>query len=301
MAEKKGFVAIDRNIENWKWYSDAVTFRVWMHILIKCNYGEGNFRGIEIKPGQWFTSYDHMADSLKISKSQARTAISHLKLTHEIACDNARSGLLITVINWEKYNFSKNSSHANRTQKRTQIAGKSHAKSQANRTNNTKKQCLSYKVTNRNIDDDKDFYLNLYRVGFEDDPSIDELSKLEDMVSNHGYANVLSALKQSRKFKGKGIAYTISIMNNRKGKAKPFDPDRDISKVIGIISVEADQLGPDQKNKLQAAAEDLKKYYSDYEMILALRNCEVYNAFDAESFCKEMRNQFLERGDESYD
>lgn len=152
MAEKKGFIAIDRNIQNWRWYTDSTTFRVWLHILMKCNFEEGNFKGTVILPGQWFTSYDHIAEALKISKSQARTAVGHLRDTQEIACDTAHYGLLITVLNWEKYNGIKKNSHAGTQADDRLIARKSHAGTQANRTNKTNKQCLSNKVTKKQED-----------------------------------------------------------------------------------------------------------------------------------------------------
>jgi len=123
MARKIGFFAVDRNIERWKWYTDANTFRVWMHILIECNYLPGESHGISIKPGQWLTSYQHISTDLKITKSQTRTAIEHLKMTREIACEIAGYGLLITVINWDKYNSKENKSH-----------GISHGMSSENRT-----------------------------------------------------------------------------------------------------------------------------------------------------------------------
>lgn len=162
MANKKGFFAVDRNIERWKWYTDANTFRVWMHILIKCNYLPGESYGITIKPGQWLTSYQHIATDLKITKSQTRTSIEHLKMTREIACEIAGYGLLITVINWDKYNSKENKSH-----------GMSHGTSSENRTvcrtvnrTNITKNKQSNKETIKDLEDDDieiDDAISVYR------------------------------------------------------------------------------------------------------------------------------------------
>jgi hypothetical protein len=288
-SNRNGFIAIDRKLLEWQWFSDQSVLKVWILCLLRANWKDGMFKGILVPRGSFITSVRHLSEDANLSPMTIRRCLKCLESTGEITHQSTHDYTIINVVKYKQYqNFISDSNTRNNKQPST-------PPSTPPRHNRINKQS-----NNKRLDDDRDFYLNLYHVGFEEDPSVDELSKLEEMVSKNGYANVLSALKQSRKFHGEGIAYTISIMKNRKGKAKPFDPDRDISKVIDIISIEADQQGPDQKNELQAAAEDSKKYYTDYEMLMALRSCEVYNAFDAESFCKEIRSQFLERKDESF-
>ena len=292
MAEKNGFIAIDRNINTWRWYTDANTMRVWIHILTNCNYKKNEFKNTVINPGQMFTSYEHIAEALKITISQARTSISHMRETGEIACENAHYGILITVLNWEKYNIPKKTSQAGTQDENKNVAGYSQAVTQANRNNITNKQYI-----NKNTDDDYIGDLKkIFSVGFEKEPDEDDLDILNQLIQEAGYAKVLEALKKTRKHNGQEITYTKQIIQKRKSKAKPFDPDREIEKILEIIATETKEKGIPGSGMMTAAFE-MKKYYTDEEMYLALRECSAYDTFDPDSFRNELRTNEMQRRD----
>lgn len=103
------FVKLNRKILDWKWYQDATTFRVFVHLILKANVFDNDFQNITVHRGQLVTSYGRIAGDLGFYKNSninvepIRTAIRHLKKTGEITTERIQKGLLITINNYEKY------------------------------------------------------------------------------------------------------------------------------------------------------------------------------------------------------
>lgn len=126
MADKNmGFIKIDRNMLNWRWWKNHNTFHVFLTILLHANYKDGDFEKTTIHRGQWATSYGTISSITGLTISQIRTAISNLISTGEIAITRKPRYIVITVINYSRYQDVSSQiadkSHADRTQ----IAGKS--------------------------------------------------------------------------------------------------------------------------------------------------------------------------------
>lgn len=103
MADKSTFIKLDRNIQEWRWYTNANTFRVFVHLLLNANIKANDFENAKIKRGELATSYDKIANTLKLSNQQVRTAISHLKLTGEITVTRYSKFIVISIVNYAHY------------------------------------------------------------------------------------------------------------------------------------------------------------------------------------------------------
>lgn len=103
MAEKSTFIKLDRNIQNWRWYQCPNTFRVFVHILLNANVETHDFMNTTIHRGEMATSYAKLGDALNLTGQQVRTAISHLKSTEEITVKQHSKFLIISVLNYAKY------------------------------------------------------------------------------------------------------------------------------------------------------------------------------------------------------
>ena len=103
MAERSTFIKLDRGIQNWRWYQNPNTFRVFIHILLNANVESRDFMDTKINRGEWATSYARIGDSLGLTIQQVRTAISHLKSTEEITVKQQSKFLIISVINYSRY------------------------------------------------------------------------------------------------------------------------------------------------------------------------------------------------------
>lgn len=116
-----GYIKLHRAIQGWEWYSDGVTFRVFVYLLLNANWEDSRYRGHEVPKGSLVTSYGSIARALKISVKNARTAMEHLKATGEVATKTASKFQVVTIVNWDKYQCTPDESGR---QNGSQTAGK---------------------------------------------------------------------------------------------------------------------------------------------------------------------------------
>lgn len=103
MAEQTTFVKVDRNIVNWRWYQDANTIRVFLHLIINANIVDHDFERITVHRGEIVTSIPSLANSLNMSVQAVRTALGHLKLTGEITCRRYPHYQVISIPGYDRY------------------------------------------------------------------------------------------------------------------------------------------------------------------------------------------------------
>lgn len=111
-----GYIRLHRAITAWEWYDDVNTFKVFLHLLLTCNWQEKKWRGHTIYPGQRVVSLATLADETKLSIMQVRNTINHLVLTGSITRSKIGKVGLITVNNWEKYQQDNTVSNSEVTQ-----------------------------------------------------------------------------------------------------------------------------------------------------------------------------------------
>lgn len=97
------YMKISRKILEWEWYKDVNTKVVFFHILLKANWKNGRFQGMEIPRGSFATSYQSLAEETGLTVMNVRTAIKHLKLTQEITVSQHSKFSVITVKNYDAY------------------------------------------------------------------------------------------------------------------------------------------------------------------------------------------------------
>ena len=101
----KGFIKLHRQLLNWEWYDDIPTKVVFIHLLLTANWKEGRYRGVTVKPGQLFTSYEKIAKGTGLTVKQVRTAVIKLIKTNEIQrADKGHTKFgLYTIVSWDSY------------------------------------------------------------------------------------------------------------------------------------------------------------------------------------------------------
>ena len=133
----EGFIQIHRKILEWEWYDDINTFKLFMHLLLTCNFKEAKWRGRIIRSGQKVTSLSHLANETCLSVQQVRTAIEKLKSTWEVTHESTSDYTILTLNNWATYNTPSNKRITNEQQ-----------------TNN--KRATTIEEGNKNNNDNKD-------------------------------------------------------------------------------------------------------------------------------------------------
>ena len=131
----EGYIKLYRQIMKWEWYDDANTFRLFIHLLLKANYEDAQWRGLAIKRGQLFTSIGHLSHELKISDKAVRIALDKLIKTKEVASKGASNGTMITICKYDSYQLSFNTEG----QTEGQTRGKRGATNNKNNNNKEKK------------------------------------------------------------------------------------------------------------------------------------------------------------------
>ena len=110
-----GFVKIHRKLVQWGWYTDNVVKGVFIHILLTANFKPMMWQGRTIQPGQVVVSASRMGSELGFSRQQIRTALHKLESTNEITIESTNKYSIITVVNWDEYQYF----NENPTNKRT--------------------------------------------------------------------------------------------------------------------------------------------------------------------------------------
>lgn len=131
----EGYIKLYRQIMKWEWYDDANTFRLFIHLLLKANYEDAQWRGLTIKRGQLFTSIGRLSHELKISDKAVRIALDKLIKTKEVASKGASNGTMITICKYDSYQSNFNTEG----QTEGQTRGKRGATNNNNNNNKEKK------------------------------------------------------------------------------------------------------------------------------------------------------------------
>ena len=78
------YIKINRSLLEWGWYQDINTCRLFVHLLLRANWKDGNFQGEVIKRGSVVSSIAKLSAETNLSVREVRTAISHLEKTGEL-------------------------------------------------------------------------------------------------------------------------------------------------------------------------------------------------------------------------
>lgn len=98
-----GWVKIHRQLTRWEWYTDANTFRVFLHLLIMATHTDTRWRGETVRRGQVLTGLNRLSFELKLSVQQIRTALGRLIATGEITSRSTSRYRVITICNYDAY------------------------------------------------------------------------------------------------------------------------------------------------------------------------------------------------------
>ena len=71
--------------------------------MLRANYKDARFEGMEIKRGEFVTSYQHLAEETGLSVMQVRTALKKLQSSGEITVNPTNRFTRVTVCNYSLY------------------------------------------------------------------------------------------------------------------------------------------------------------------------------------------------------
>lgn len=97
------YIKLNRKMLDWEWYKNQNTKDVFLHCLLKANWKDGKFQGIDIPRGSFVSSYANLATELGISVKSVRVAVNHLITTKEMASKGYSQFSIFTVVKYEQY------------------------------------------------------------------------------------------------------------------------------------------------------------------------------------------------------
>lgn len=103
MADKSGYILIDRNILDWKWWKNHETLILFLTLLLKANYKDVEFENQIIHRGQLVTSLPSLCQQADLTIQQVRTSLNRLISTGEITNKSTNRYRIITIVNYDKY------------------------------------------------------------------------------------------------------------------------------------------------------------------------------------------------------
>ena len=111
-----GFIFLWKKVEEWEWYRDLPTFKLFIHLLINAYYQDTNWRNIAIKRGQVVSSIENLAVNCGLSVKQTRRAIDNLISTGEIITKGTNKFTIITICKYESYQTQNTNSGQTKVQ-----------------------------------------------------------------------------------------------------------------------------------------------------------------------------------------
>lgn len=94
---------------DWEWADDACTFSLFVHLLLMANSDEGwRWKGKVFKAGQLITSVAQLADSTGLTPKQVRYRLELLAKSGEIEIEGRAKYSIITITNYNEYQFEFN-------------------------------------------------------------------------------------------------------------------------------------------------------------------------------------------------
>lgn len=198
------WIKLYRSVLDWEWYDDSKMVHLFIHLLLKANYEDGKWKGIQIKRGQLLTGIFSLCQQTKISQQSLRTCLEKLKTTNEITIQSTNKYSIITLCNYEIYqtNQQSNNTLANKlSTNEQQTTNKPANHKQEYNNNNKSKEFKEQKNPSAKIlfADMKLFFLEEYKKKI----NTDYYWGAKDAVNlNQLTAKILFKIKQKEKISG---------------------------------------------------------------------------------------------------
>jgi len=98
-----GWIKLHKKFFEWEWYNDNNVKILFIHLLLKANFIDKEWKGIMIKRGQLFTSILHLSKEVNLTVKQVRISLHKICVTGEITEKGASNGTMITICNYDSY------------------------------------------------------------------------------------------------------------------------------------------------------------------------------------------------------
>ena len=104
----EGWIKVFRSLPAWRWYKDANTKSLYLHLLLNACIRPTPFMDFVLQPGEFVSTVRALAYELNMSDKAVRVAMNHLIATNDMAIKTTNKYTIFSVQNWEKYQGNGN-------------------------------------------------------------------------------------------------------------------------------------------------------------------------------------------------
>lgn len=195
-----GYIKLYRKtLDNPIIMKDSDHLAIWTYLLLNATHQNMNAvfdkEKIILKPGQLITGTLSMSKELKINKDKIQRTLKEFEVDKQINQQVSSKGRLITVLNWEIYQFYDNQFD----------------KQMINKCETTDKQL----ITNNNV---ISYYYCYLEKEYARTLSSSDIEVLDKLLSTYNQDLVMRAIKQSLVMNKKNLYYVKGILKNWKSE-----------------------------------------------------------------------------------
>lgn len=145
------FITVDRKILKWEWYQDVKVFHLFLYFLLRANWEDGRWKGIEVKRGQLITGRLKLSKDTGLSEMEIRTCINKLKTTNEITTKVTNKYTVVTICKYDTYQskYDKTNQQINQQSNQPLTNNQPTTNQQLTTNNNNKQEDNNKKFINK--------------------------------------------------------------------------------------------------------------------------------------------------------
>lgn len=100
------WIKLHNKILNWEWYQDYKTKALFIHCLLKANWQDGKYMGINIPRGSFITGRKKLSQELGMSEQEVRTSLKKLEKSQNITIKTTNKYSVISIENYNVYQWN---------------------------------------------------------------------------------------------------------------------------------------------------------------------------------------------------
>jgi DNA-binding transcriptional MerR regulator len=98
-----GWIKIHRKFLDWEWFNKSEAVHLFLYLVLKANHKDAQWQGIDIKKGQFITSFGKISADTGISLQVIRTLLKKFEKTNEINIQTTNKFTIVTICKYECY------------------------------------------------------------------------------------------------------------------------------------------------------------------------------------------------------
>lgn len=111
------YVKLSRKIFEWEWYRHNNVKCFFIHCILKANWKEGRFEGVDVPRGSFVSSLPRLSEETGLTIAQVRGCIEKLVSTGEIAVKPTNKYSVFSILRYDAYQYESQTNSSQATNK----------------------------------------------------------------------------------------------------------------------------------------------------------------------------------------